>query len=69
LIVIFRDLSIYSRKSLAVSLLPIWRFFNTLSSLFVGHIVFGVDLDPLERLFDSASNERLPLARRGQFTA
>ena len=63
LVVVFRDFSIYSRKSLGAALLPIWKFFNTLPALYVGHVVFGIELERTEALW-AGSDCRLPLARK-----
>lgn len=62
LIVIFRDFAMYSRKSLAIALIPIWKFFNSITQLYVGHNVYQIDLDSIEEIF-SPEGKQLPRAK------
>lgn len=63
LIVIFRDFSMYSRKSLAISLIPIWKFFNSITQLYVGHNVYGIELEAIDEMFNGTEGKRLPRTR------
>lgn len=49
----------YSRKSLAISLIPIWKFFNSITQLYVGHNVYGIELECLDELFSCSDNKKL----------
>ncbi|CAD8159758.1 unnamed protein product [Paramecium octaurelia] len=63
LIVIFRDFGVYSRKSLALSLIPIWKFFNSITQLYIGHIVYQIDVEHIDGLFVEESKE-LPISNQ-----
>ncbi|CAD8134500.1 unnamed protein product [Paramecium pentaurelia] len=57
LIVVFRDFGVYSRKSLSLSLIPVWKFFNSITQLYVGHIVYQIDIEHIDSLFSEESKE------------
>lgn len=57
LIVIFRDFSMYSRKSLALSLIPIWKFFNQITSLYIAHNVYLIDVENIDYLFSEEAKQ------------
>jgi hypothetical protein len=58
--VIFRDFSIYSRRSLQISLIPIWKFFNSITQIYVAHNVYGITIESTEELFSGSECRRLP---------